>query len=184
MNALHGVPAVPLAPDDLCSQVIRVCAWCNALLGQPPGTPTATLRRNRRSAHVTHGVCPTCAGESGMVPVEDLSAIFEYDDEALPFGTLELDPGGVILAYQPTDPEPARRNWAGAVGRDFFAEVARCARVARIAELYREMVGRGRSDRATVSCVLRFARGAVFVHIVLAYDAALGHGLVLVQKLS
>ncbi len=58
----------------------------------------------------------------------------------LPFGAVELNREGKVVAYNDTEPDDGDSARGSLTGRDFFADVARWAGASRIAEEFRRGV--------------------------------------------
>ncbi len=66
-------------------------------------------------------------------PDNPLSQVGAEDIPRLPFGAVELDRSGKVVAYNDTEPDEGAALRAPLVGRDFFGEVARWAGASAIA---------------------------------------------------
>lgn len=75
----------------------------------------------------------------------DLRSDAEID--ALPFGVIALDGRGVVLRYNLYESRLARLDRSQVIGRDFFNEVARCARHEAFEGRFKRMVAGGASVR-------------------------------------
>ncbi len=62
--------------------------------------------------------------------------------EALPLGVIVLDAEGRVVLYNAAEQRLARRTQASVLGKDFFTEVAPCLRVAGLADVFHERIGR------------------------------------------
>ena len=55
-----------------------------------------------------------------------VEAMSETERDALPYGIIKLDAGGMVQVYSRTEATLSGRKKRPTVGRDFFAEVAPC----------------------------------------------------------
>jgi len=150
-----------------------VCAWCTRSMR--PGDPA------RPGGPVSHGLCASCAGASGVFVVEDLYDLTESALDALPLGTIRIDEAGRVCAYNQAEQHLSGRHRDDVIGRKFFTEVAPCTAVAEFQGRYDEMVRADRSDRAELDFVFRFPGGDRFVAIVILYDRSVRQGILLVR---
>jgi photoactive yellow protein len=102
-------------------------------------------------------------GEVGRLTPEEL--------DGLPFGAIQLDPSGKILAYNRTEEKISGRSAADVVGKNFFHDVAPCTRVKRFYGAFQEGL-----DRKTLNEVFdftfAFAGGARDVRIRMIYSGS------------
>lgn len=158
----------------MSAAVLVVCAWCGKTLREPPpgsGEPVTS-----------HGLCAGCAAGSGVFAVEDLHGLSPADLDELPVGAVELDPDGVVLSYNAAEERLTGFDRARVIGRNFFVDVAPCARVEEFHGRYLELVTTGAPGPAQLKFVFRLPGLERFVNIRLTYDAARRRGFVLVQS--
>lgn len=151
----------------------RVCAWCGKV-----------MQEGGADAVVTHGICATCAAESGVYPVEDVHSLDAAQLDGLPWGTVRLDPAGQVLAYNAAEERIAGRSRQQTLGRNFFTEVAPCTGVQEFRGSYEELVRSGRPGPVRFEFIFRFPGGDRLVDIALSYDADRREGTLLVQSLD
>jgi photoactive yellow protein len=150
-----------------------ICAWCTRNLR--PGDPTPS------GGPVSHGLCATCAGASGVFLVEDLYDLTEDVLDALPLGTIRIDPSGRVRAYNRAEQKISGRHRDDVIGRNFFTEVAPCTAVAEVQGRFDDMVRTGQPGRAELDFIFRFSGGDRFVALVILYDPGVREGILLVR---
>jgi photoactive yellow protein len=99
----------------------------------------------------------------------------------LPFGALELDRDGKVVAYNDTEPDdggPARQPL---VGRDFFGDVARWAGTSLLAQQFRSGVETGTLN-VVFDCAVPRLSHKVRIH--LKVSPILGTFWVFIKKLA
>lgn len=84
--------------------------------------------------------------------------------DQLPFGAIQLDSEGRILAYNATEESISGRKREEVVGRNFFADVAPCTRVKRFHGAFREGIERGELNEV-FDFTFRFPTGPKDVRI-------------------
>jgi photoactive yellow protein len=150
------------------STTARTCAHCKAPL--PDSSPPAQT------------LCADCTHRADVFPVQALEGLTPEAFDALPFGVVELDPEGVITAYNRAEERLARRRREEVLGRNFFTEVAPCTNVQEFAGRFREMVASGAPGEEGLEFVFRFPHGTALVQVQLVFSAVAGRGYVLVQR--
>ncbi|MCC6738273.1 MAG: PAS domain-containing protein [Planctomycetia bacterium] len=146
-----------------------VCAWCGRRVRE--GSPGA----------VSHGICASCAGESGQFPVESLGAATPAMLDRLPFGLIRVSREGTILAYNAAEETLSGRRRADVVGRNFFREIAPCTAVAAFEGEVAKLWGSDSGGRTTFAFVFEFPGGRVLVTIAAARDPGGDVATLLVQ---
>ncbi|HET7435991.1 MAG TPA: PAS domain-containing protein [Thermoanaerobaculia bacterium] len=101
-------------------------------------------------------------GEIGMLTAEEL--------DALPFGTIQLDADGKILAYNRAEEQLSGRRRDEVVGKNFFVDVAPCTRVRRFYGAFQTGVERKLLNEV-FDFTFRFPAGAREVRIRMIYSA-------------
>lgn len=101
--------------------------------------------------------------------VGELGSISEIDLDALPFGAIQLDTEGVVIAYNRFESEFAQRAPESVIGRNFFTEIAPCSRVQRFQGAFLSGVER-RSLNEVFDFVFRFPSGDREVRIRMIYS--------------
>jgi len=127
---------------------------------------------------VSHGLCASCAGASGVFVVEDLYNLTEGALDALPLGTIRIDRAGGVCAYNHAEQHLSGHRRGDVICRKFFTEVAPCTAVAEFQGRYDEMVRADRSGRAELDFI---PGGDRFVAIVMLYDRSVQEGILIVR---
>ena len=96
---------------------------------------------------------------AGVSAVESILSEVEEQLDQLPFGVIELNAEGVILAYNRTEESLAGRSRSEVLNRNFFTEVAPCTNVKEFAGRYGEMVAHGGASESSLEFVFRFVEG-------------------------
>ena len=99
--------------------------------------------------------------ELGLMGAEEL--------DALPFGAIQLDAEGTILAYNKTEERISGRRREDVVGKNFFRDVAPCTRVQRFFGAFQAGVER-RELNEVFDFTFRFPSGARDVRIRMIYS--------------
>jgi photoactive yellow protein len=125
------------------------------------------------------------AGQSeqrgGPPPVESLLHLSPEGADALPYGLIVLDPGGVVVGYNQAESRLSGLARSEVLGRHFFLEIAPCTRVRAFGGLYRRMVQSGEPTIAQFDFVFRFSFGERGVFIHMAYFKERAQGLIMVE---
>ena len=87
-----------------------------------------------------------------------VDALSAEELDVLPFGAIQLDHAGRVLRYNATEARLARVPQAEAVGRNFFTDVAPCAKVREFGGEFRRGVEQRQLD-ATFRFHFPFAHG-------------------------
>lgn len=93
------------------------------------------------------------------------------DIDVLPFGAIQLDRSGTVLAYNSAEEKISGRKRTDVVGRNFFNEVAPCTRVRRFFGAFQEGVERGALNEI-FDFTFRFPKETREVRIRMIYSAA------------
>ena len=83
---------------------------------------------------------------AAALSVDDLDAMTSEELDALPYGMIQLDPGGRVLKYNAVESRLASLPAERAVGRSFFTEIAPCTKVQAFYGRFREGVVRESLD--------------------------------------
>ena len=94
--------------------------------------------------------------EIGLLSAEEL--------DALPFGAIQLDATGKILAYNKTEEKISGRKREEVVGKNFFRDVAPCTRVQRVFGAFQHGVERKELNEV-FDFTFRFPEGSRDVRI-------------------
>jgi photoactive yellow protein len=113
--------------------------------------------------------------------LENLAQLSAQEADALPYGLIVLDARGVVAGYNAAESRLSGLPRSRVIGRDFFRHVAPCTRVRGLGELYGRMVETGEPESTQLDFVFRFPGGERPVFIVMAYVAAIGRGLLLID---
>jgi photoactive yellow protein len=150
------------------------CVLCDRALGSQGG---------RRSGP-TIGFCPTCAGELGIVPVENLLHVGRDEYDRLPFGYITIDRGGTILQFNAFETAYSGLRENEVLGRNFFRDVAPCTAVREFEGRFREMIDGGGEGIARFRYVFRFAGGERLVQVAMTFIASEDRGIIIVRDLD
>lgn len=113
--------------------------------------------------------------------VEPLLHLTQEEADALPYGLIVLDRVGVVVGYNEAESRLSGLARSRVLGRNFFLEIAPCARVRAFGGRYRRMVRTGEPAMAQFEFVFRFSFGERGVFISLAYSAEREQGLIVVE---
>lgn len=102
------------------------------------------------------------------------------DAQRIPFGAVEVDRDGRVLAYNDTEPDSADEGWGPLVGRHFFDEVARWAADSLIEREFRDGIAAGQLN-VVFDCAV--ARLSYKVRVHLKVSPILGTYWVFIKKL-
>lgn len=112
--------------------------------------------------------------------IQRIQELAESALDRLPFGAIQLDKDGTILAYNQTEAELVGRKKESVVGRNFFTDVAPCTDVKEFAGQFREGIQKG--DLHTVfPFTFALTRGPLKVWITLFYNEQSGSAWVFVH---
>jgi photoactive yellow protein len=159
-----------------------VCAWCTRAV--PRMGDAATAADGSDGLTTSHGLCATCAGESGVFEVEDLLDLAADELDALPLGAIVLDADGVVREFNRAEQRLSGLAPERVIGRHFFTRVAPCTNVADFGGRYAAMVRAGSTARETLDFVFRFAGGDRMVTVAITYDAGRRQGLLLISTME
>ncbi len=191
---------VPLSSDGPSSDTpdaspeASVCAWCGKPIARGAGQRAGATGEGSADAEgspapppgtpVSHGICTTCVVELGVYPVESLFAHARKDYDRLPFGIIEVDAHGRILAYNRWEQQLSGVAAAEVLGRNFFTEVAPCTGVAEFQGRFDALVAARKPARDAFDFVFRFREGDALVSIALAWAPVWERGFILVRHLA
>ena len=99
--------------------------------------------------------------EVGLLTAEEL--------DGLPFGAIQLDAEGVVLAYNKAEEKLSGRRRDEVVGKNFFRDIAPCTRVQRFFGAFQAGVER-RELNEVFDFTFRFPSGARDVRIRMIYS--------------
>ncbi|MEO1267715.1 MAG: PAS domain-containing protein [Myxococcota bacterium] len=100
-----------------------------------------------------------------------IEALDAEDLDSYPFGVIQLDSAGRVLAYNLYEEELAQLKRQDVLGKNFFFEVAPCTRVRRFYGRFLDGVEAGALD-ATFGFVFPFAHGERQVEVSLFFRAS------------
>lgn len=98
------------------------CNWC--------GTP-ATLDESG----TPYVICRPCYAR-----ILSLSSVYKKQLDELPFGVIELDPQGMVTAYNRAEAELAHLQSERVIGKNFFTEIAPCTAVKEFEGRFHEFI--------------------------------------------
>jgi photoactive yellow protein len=164
-----GEPRAPASPPPtsamiLAPPVMAVQQAAPALMAPQPGMGFPTYLGEGLPPGVASPVPLPPAGPALMMPSVDVGALGRMTPEALdalPFGVVTLDATGRVVSYNDTESRMAGLPKESVVGRNFFTEVAPCARVREFEGRFRDFsAGRSRLALETFEFVFHFRAGA------------------------
>lgn len=145
------------------------CAWCGA----------------RLPADADEGeVCEMCVRRHGIERVDHLPHMTADEADALPYGVIQVDEGGMVVGFNRAEQVASGRRRERVLGRNFFRDVAPCTSVKDFEGRYRVMVARGEPAREAFRYVFRLTGKDRLVGISLRYDPALERGIIAVVPLD
>ena len=101
---------------------------------------------------------------------QEIGRLAPADIDMLPFGAIQLDREGVVLAYNSAEEKISGRKRTDVIGRKFFDEVAPCTRVRRFFGAFQEGVERGALNEI-FDFTFRFPKETREVRIRMIYSA-------------
>lgn len=99
-----------------------LCAWCGLIIGQC-------------EVSNSHGICPVCRAAFLGIPLLTENELME-----MPFGVIELDNKGKILAYNKAEENISGKSASEVLGRNFFQDVAPCTSVKEFEGRFRSFI--------------------------------------------
>lgn len=102
--------------------------------------------------------------------LQEVGSLTSAELDLLPFGAIQLDATGKILAYNKAEEQLANRRAEDVIGRNFFQDVAPCTRVRRFYGAFQTGVER-RELSEVLDFTFRFPTGARQVRIRMIYSA-------------
>ena len=103
----------------------------------------------------------------------------ELDD--LPFGVIQVDRDGVILAYNAAEAKLADLRPEDVIGKNFFTHVAPCTNNEDFGERFRKGIARGKMHE-TFPFRFEFSKSPVHVMISLHYEGVDPHAWIFVDE--
>jgi photoactive yellow protein len=150
------------------------CVLCDRSLG------TETGRRTGPAI----GFCPACAGELGIVPVENLLELSPAEYDRLPFGFITVDRDGIIAGFNAFESSYSSLQPEDVLGRSFFREIAPCTAVREFEGRFRDMITGMEDGVARFRYVFRFAGGERLVQVSMTFIASESRGIIIVRDLD
>lgn len=150
------------------------CVLCDRALG--------TEQRPRTGPPI--GFCPACAGELGIVPVENLLHLGPPEYDRLPFGFITVDRTGTIVAFNAFETAYSGLPEDQVLGRSFFHDVAPCTAVREFEGRFRAMIDAGKAEVARFRYLFRFAGGERLVQVSMTFIANEERGIIIVRDLD
>jgi photoactive yellow protein len=130
------------------------------------------------------GFCPTCAGELGIVPIENLLHVGSSEYDRLPFGFITVDRTGTVVDFNAFEAAYSGLKPEEVVGRSFFHDVAPCTSVQEFEGRFRAMIDRGQSEVARFKYLFRFGGGERLVQVSMTFIATEDRGIIIVRDLD
>ena len=103
--------------------------------------------------------------------------------DGLPFGAIQLDRDGTIVAYNRYEADLTGRDPKNVMGRNFFTEVAPCTNVQRFAGKFREDVAKGELHE-TFPYYFDFKMKPRNVNVTLFYSQITGQAWVFIRDVT
>lgn len=100
--------------------------------------------------------------------------------DALPYGVIEVDLKGQVLAYNETEAKLAGKNAADVIGKNFFVDVAPCTNVESFARKFHDGIASGKLDD-TFPFQFAFETGPVHVMVTLYHEDGAASAWILVD---
>lgn len=150
------------------------CVLCDRSLGAEPG----------RHSGPSIGFCPGCAGDLGIVPVENLLHLGPEQYDRLPFGFITVDLDGNIVGFNAFETAYSGLREETVVGRNFFGDIAPCTSVREFEGRFRDMIQSGGEAVARFRYVFRFAGGERLVQVSMTFIASESRGIIIVRDLD
>ncbi|HEX7154675.1 MAG TPA: PAS domain-containing protein [Thermoanaerobaculia bacterium] len=101
--------------------------------------------------------------------IHEIGRLGPEELDALPFGAIQLDRSGTILAYNRTEERFAGLRREDVIGKNFFSDVAPCTRVRRFFGAFQEGIER-RSLNEVFDFLFNFKSGPREVRIRMIYS--------------
>lgn len=133
------------------------------------------------AARVSHGICQRCVASLAIDPVPDLHRLTCEEYDQLPFGVIEVDAEGTVLAYNAWEESLTSFDRDRVRGRNFFSDIAPCTKVREFRGRFRDMVGRDEPARREISFLFTLPTGDRKVGIVMVWHPTFESGLILVR---
>jgi photoactive yellow protein len=149
------------------------CAWCGK-----------EIRAGEPTQQKSHGICLPCMGFVMAVPIEDLSHIPPECFDTLPYGVVLINAEGNVTGYNEKEAALSGLDPKKVLGRNFFNDIAPCARVKQFAGELERMRYEGANAKTEIRFLFKFARGTVMVQIVMVYLAISDSAVVMVKPLA
>ena len=132
---------------------------------------------------MTDGESPFLDPDHGLTVrrVESVKNMTRAKLDELPFGVIEVDLEGVILAYNRAEGELAQLSPPGVLGKNFFTEVAPCTNVKEFAGKFREQRDAS-APYVIFPYQFEFAHGTAHVTVLLHVDHERQRGWIFVQE--
>lgn len=130
------------------------------------------------------GFCPSCAGDLGIVPVENLLQLGPAQYDKLPFGFITVDPDGNILRFNAFETAYSGLREEDVLGRNFFHDIAPCTSVREFEGRFRGMIHDGEDGVARFRYVFRFDGGERLVQVSMTFIASESRGIIIVRDLD
>jgi photoactive yellow protein len=125
------------------------------------------------------------AGDSVVLiaRLREMKGITPAQLDALPFGAINVDKTGVILAYNASEAQLAGRQPASVIGKNFFTDVAPCTNVEAFATKFHRGVAAGRLN-VVFPFTFTFPAGPLNVWITLYYEPRAPSAWIFVERKS
>ncbi len=112
--------------------------------------------------------------------IREVGSLEREELDALPYGVIEVDLEGIVLAYNETEAKLAGKNAADVIGKNFFEDVAPCTNVEKFAKRFHAGIARGELSE-TFPFLFAFDSGPVHVMVTLHHDTGAESAWILVD---
>lgn len=119
---------------------------------------------------MSHGMCLACAKSTEALAFEQLGEFSQAQLDALPLGVIELDPRGIVTAYNKAEARYSGLSPDRVLGRHFFTGVAPCTQVASFAGRFDRMVQATAPVRERLDFIFAFDSGERLASITMNWD--------------
>jgi photoactive yellow protein len=113
--------------------------------------------------------------------LREVSHLTAEELDRLPFGVIQVDTAGKVLAYNATEARLAGREPSKVIGRHFFTEIAPCTNVPSFAARFHRGIERGQL-RDVFPFTFPFPTGPVLVTVTLMYEPNADHAWIFVDR--
>jgi photoactive yellow protein len=117
---------------------------------------------------------------SSIHRVREVEALTRPQLDELPFGVIQVDRDGIVLAYNAIEARLADLDPAKVIGKNFFTEVAPCTNVEEFGQRFRDGIARGKLHD-TFPFRFTFSKGPLHVMVTLHHEEGNDHAWIFVD---